>query len=48
MQEIQQERLRLQSDQPPEGDSLQASTVKQEVAEASILVVAQEVQQPLM
>ncbi len=43
LQEIQQERERLQADQLPESDSLQASTAKQEVAEAPILVVAQEV-----
>ena len=43
MQEIQQERLRLQTDTLPEADSLQASAVKQQIGEAQILIVAQEV-----
>lgn len=43
LQEIQQERVRLQTDEPSEDDSLQASTVKQKVSEAPILIVAQEV-----
>lgn len=43
MQEIQQERLRLQTDTLREGDSLQASAVKQQIGEAQILIVAQEV-----
>jgi len=43
VQEIQQERLRLQTDTLPEGDSVQASAVKQQIAGAQILIVAQEV-----
>ena len=43
LQEIQQERLRLQSEQPPQADLHQASNNKQQVAQAKILIVAQEV-----
>lgn len=43
MQEIQQERLCLQSDQLPEGEPPEASNSKQQIAEAKILIVAQEV-----
>ena len=43
VQEVQQERLRLQTDTLPEADSLQASAVKQQIGEAQILIVAQEV-----
>ena len=43
LQEIQQERLRLQSEQLPQADSHQASNNKQQVAKAKILIVAQEV-----
>ncbi len=46
VQEIQQERLRLQTDTLPEGDSVQASAVKQQIGEAQILIVAQEVITP--
>ncbi|KAL0051045.1 hypothetical protein WJX82_001096 [Trebouxia sp. C0006] len=42
LQEVQQERLRLQTDTLPEADSLQASAVKQQIGEAQILIVAQE------
>lgn len=43
LQEIQQERLRLQSEQVPQVDSPEASNSKQQVAKAKILIVAQEV-----
>ena len=43
LQEIQQERLRLQSEQVPQVDSPEACNSKQQVAKAKILIVAQEV-----
>ena len=43
LQEIQQERLRLQTDHLAETGSLHGSGIKQDIAKASVLVVAQEV-----
>ena len=46
VQEIQQERLRLQSEQPSETATSHAGPSKLEVSQASILIVAQEVCTP--